>query len=150
VCVVSVTFPKPRVSLSPVSSRQQVSSNRPRVPGLTARLPPETEDGKSGDEPKSVETGLEPATSTLARQARLRGSRWIAVRQQLATTRSCASVLACRPFELVFELSALSDAHGRSLNNSSCRGYWSGKRGSNPRHPPWQGGALPLSYSRSE
>ena len=27
---------------------------------------------------------------------------------------------------------------------------WSGKRGSNPRHPPWQGGALPLSYSRSE
>jgi serine/threonine protein kinase len=26
---------------------------------------------------------------------------------------------------------------------------WSGKRGSNPRHPPWQGGALPLSYSRS-
>ena len=28
--------------------------------------------------------------------------------------------------------------------------HWSGKRGSNPRHPPWQGGALPLSYSRSE
>src|SRR5512143_2103282 len=26
---------------------------------------------------------------------------------------------------------------------------WSGKRGSNPRHPPWQGGALPLSYSRT-
>ena len=25
---------------------------------------------------------------------------------------------------------------------------WSGKRDSNPRHPPWQGGALPLSYSR--
>lgn len=27
---------------------------------------------------------------------------------------------------------------------------WSGKRGSNPRPPPWQGGALPLSYSRSK
>jgi hypothetical protein len=27
---------------------------------------------------------------------------------------------------------------------------WSGKRGSNPRHPPWQGGALPLSYSRAQ
>jgi hypothetical protein len=26
--------------------------------------------------------------------------------------------------------------------------FWSGKRGSNPRPPPWQGGALPLSYSR--
>ena len=26
---------------------------------------------------------------------------------------------------------------------------WSGKRDLNPRHPPWQGGALPLSYSRS-
>ena len=26
---------------------------------------------------------------------------------------------------------------------------WSGRRGSNPRPPPWQGGALPLSYFRS-
>ena len=26
---------------------------------------------------------------------------------------------------------------------------WSGKRDLNSRHPPWQGGALPLSYSRS-
>ena len=25
---------------------------------------------------------------------------------------------------------------------------WSGKRDSNPRPPPWQGGALPLSYFR--
>ena len=25
---------------------------------------------------------------------------------------------------------------------------WSGKRGSNSRPPPWQGGALPLSYFR--
>ncbi len=25
---------------------------------------------------------------------------------------------------------------------------WSGKRDSNPRHQPWQGCALPLSYSR--
>ena len=27
-------------------------------------------------------------------------------------------------------------------------GKWSGKRGSNSRPPPWQGGALPLSYFR--
>ena len=26
---------------------------------------------------------------------------------------------------------------------------WSERRDSNPRQPPWQGGALPLSYSRS-
>ena len=26
---------------------------------------------------------------------------------------------------------------------------WSGKRDLNPRHQPWQGCALPLSYSRS-
>ena len=26
---------------------------------------------------------------------------------------------------------------------------WSGRRDSNPRHLPWQGSALPLSYSRS-
>ncbi len=25
---------------------------------------------------------------------------------------------------------------------------WSGRRDSNPRHPPWQGGTLPLSYAR--
>ena len=28
------------------------------------------------------------------------------------------------------------------------RTFWSGKRDSNPRHSPWQGDALPLSYSR--
>ena len=26
--------------------------------------------------------------------------------------------------------------------------FWSGRRDSNPRHPPWQGGTLPLSYAR--
>ena len=26
---------------------------------------------------------------------------------------------------------------------------WSERRDSNPQHPPWQGGALPLSHSRS-
>jgi hypothetical protein len=29
------------------------------------------------------------------------------------------------------------------------KNVWSGRRGSNPRHRPWQGRALPLSYSRS-
>jgi hypothetical protein len=28
-------------------------------------------------------------------------------------------------------------------------GKWSGRRGSNSRHPAWKAGALPLSYSRS-
>ena len=27
--------------------------------------------------------------------------------------------------------------------------FWSGRRDSNPRRPPWQGGTLPLSYSRA-
>ena len=27
-------------------------------------------------------------------------------------------------------------------------GIWSGRWGSNPRPPPWQGGVLPLNYSR--
>ena len=26
--------------------------------------------------------------------------------------------------------------------------FWSGRRDSDPRHPPWQGGTLPLSYYR--
>jgi hypothetical protein len=25
---------------------------------------------------------------------------------------------------------------------------WSGRRGSNPQHPAWEAGALPLSYAR--
>ena len=28
------------------------------------------------------------------------------------------------------------------------RCVWSGRRDSDPRHPPWQGGTLPLSYYR--
>ncbi len=32
--------------------------------------------------------------------------------------------------------------------NSALVYDWSGKRDSNPRHSPWQGDALPLSYSR--
>jgi hypothetical protein len=31
---------------------------------------------------------------------------------------------------------------------SSWQQGWSGRRDSNPRRPPWQGGTLPLSYSR--
>src|SRR5687767_770356 len=31
---------------------------------------------------------------------------------------------------------------------SPCNEFWSGKRDSNPRPRPWQGRALPLSYSR--
>ena len=35
------------------------------------------------------------------------------------------------------------------LPKKQCGKYvWSGKRDSNPRHSPWQGDALPLSYSR--
>ena len=29
------------------------------------------------------------------------------------------------------------------------RRVWSGRRDSDPRHPPWQGGTLPLSYYRT-
>src|SRR5699024_6817352 len=34
----------------------------------------------------------------------------------------------------------------RALNLGSS--LWSGRRGSNSRHPPWQGGILPLNYPR--
>src|SRR5258708_1622663 len=38
----------------------------------------------------------------------------------------------------------------RVLEGSGCyaREYWSGRRDSNPRPRPWQGRALPLSYTR--
>src|SRR5205085_8137897 len=38
---------------------------------------------------------------------------------------------------------------GNRLESSSISGVlWSGRRDLNPRRPPWQGGTLPLSYSR--
>ena len=38
---------------------------------------------------------------------------------------------------------------GYGAKQKQCGKYvWSGKRDSNPRHSPWQGDALPLSYSR--
>ena len=61
------------------------------------------------------ETGVGPATSTLAR--------W------RSTTELFPQIILC-----VFRRCKLR--------------YSSGKRESDPRHPPWQGGALPLSYSR--
>ncbi len=36
----------------------------------------------------------------------------------------------------------------RGPNRASAGKKWSGRRDLNPRHPPWQGGALPLSYAR--
>src|SRR5213594_2348591 len=35
------------------------------------------------------------------------------------------------------------------LSLSTTETEWSGRRDSNPRPPPWQGGALPLSHFRS-
>ena len=37
----------------------------------------------------------------------------------------------------------------RKKNDQKKADYWSGKRDLNPRPSPWQGDALPLSYSRS-
>jgi hypothetical protein len=57
-------------------------------------------------------------------------------------------------FELFRELSGVEALRASAKLASNLLGVWelawSGKRGSNPRHPPWQGGALPLSYSRKE
>lgn len=41
------------------------------------------------------------------------------------------------------------EATPMSRRNEQAR-FWSGKRDLNPRPSPWQGDALPLSYSRSE
>ena len=41
-----------------------------------------------------------------------------------------------------------SSAHQQERKAYPDQKLWSGKRGLNPRPPPWQGGALPLSYSR--
>ena len=42
----------------------------------------------------------------------------------------------------------LGNENAHRLAGVSRGGDWSGRRGSNSRPPPWQGGALPLSYFR--
>jgi hypothetical protein len=43
-----------------------------------------------------------------------------------------------------------SNSPGAESALVSVRVLWSGRRDSNPRPPPWQGGALPLSHVRAE
>ena len=42
----------------------------------------------------------------------------------------------------------LSSLEGWSITDIRYPHVWSGRRDSNPQHPPWQGGALPLSHFR--
>ena len=39
--------------------------------------------------------------------------------------------------------------HAYSVTIPKCVKTWSGRWGSNPRHPAWEAGVLPLNYSRS-
>ena len=52
----------------------------------------------------------------------------------------------CRPLPYHLAMSPYSDAH--ALAAWAFGFQWSGRRDSDPRHPPWQGGTLPLSYYR--
>ena len=45
-------------------------------------------------------------------------------------------------------LQAKTALKGRPYHSDSLEKIWSGRRDSNPRHQPWQGCALPLSYAR--
>ena len=53
----------------------------------------------------------------------------------------CLTTWLCRPMR--------SRGGLESVRRAGRGGFWSGKRDLNPRHLPWQGSALPLSYSRS-
>ena len=77
----------------------------------------------------------------------------------------------CRPFHPFADLQALTcgrrltkeylavvlcptarsimNFHERTHSTLTQRSIWSGRRDSNPRHPPWQGGVLPLNHSRT-
>lgn len=54
----------------------------------------------------------------------------------------------CRARLLSTVLSCHRLGVGQRVLQFYLEGIWSGRRGSNPRPPPWQGGALPLSYFR--
>ena|SRR5690554_1533723 len=124
------------------------------------------------------ETGVEPATSTLAR---LRSTTELfplikmvpeaGLEPARARTRGILSPLCLPvpPLRQVYYVSSPCSKReeemmeatpgfepGMEILQTSALplGYvasklWSGKRGSNPRLQPWQGCALPLSYSRS-
>src|SRR5690606_1220482 len=75
----------------------------------------------------------------------------------IAVTRSGKKMHTCIFFPLArsgIELAACADAgEGREATEKTQRLlglFWSGKRGSNSRPSPWQGDALPLSYSRAD
>lgn len=61
-----------------------------------------------------------------------------------------------RQVEFLFRIglnTVYNTVYNRSEENvveCKCRKNWSGKRDLNPRPSPWQGDALPLSYSRSQ
>ena len=55
----------------------------------------------------------------------------------------------CRPLPYHLGTAPYCRVEKASRPRGSSAEIWSGRRGSNPRHRPWQGRALPLSYSRS-
>ena len=54
-----------------------------------------------------------------------------------------------REFAVIVREERISNKKGPSYEGPFKDCYWSGRRDSNSRLPPWQGGALPLSHFRS-
>src|SRR6266566_5133053 len=72
---------------------------------------------------------------------------------ELLTHASCHSKVGKSPYAykgLVVVSDCIMGRSVRSWDGAVRLGAdWSGRRDSNPRHRPWQGRTLPLSYSRS-
>lgn len=72
-------------------------------------------------------------------------SRYVSARQKKTFRRCERFFLGEAPSRLELENKGFADLR---LTTWLWRRVWSGRRDSDPRHPPWQGGTLPLSYYR--
>ena len=73
--------------------------------------------------------------------------RWIGSPRSKGVTKSCTRR---DPDGTPGTLDGPEQASGPAYTGPGLRFLWSGRRDSNPRPPPWQGGALPLSHVRAE
>ncbi len=92
------------------------------------------------------ETRFELATPTLARLCSTTELFPLIIWRLRAESNRCRWL--CRPLHNHFATQPLQK-NKKAAIIAALIFFWSGKRGSNSRPQPWQGCALPLSYSRS-
>ena len=95
--------------------------------------------GHGGRKSRASPGGGQPASWAKSRTCRWGAWSWPTLQEETIIISSVKS-----PAYLTGRYSSYRVVTGTNL------GKWSGRRGSNSRHPAWKAGALPLSYSRGQ